>query len=44
MTYQKEIKYKMKYTPILFNFKSKKIEFGQDMTAEIIIERPLTAQ
>ena len=42
-TYHKEIKYKMKYTPVLFNFKSKKIEFGQDMTTEIIIERSLTS-
>ena len=37
MTCIKEIKYKMKYTPVLFNFKTKKIEFGEDMTAEIMV-------
>jgi hypothetical protein len=33
----KGIKYKMKYTPVVFNFKTKKVEFGEDMTAEIIM-------
>jgi hypothetical protein len=27
----------MKYTPVLFNFKTKEIEFAEDMTAEIMI-------
>jgi len=27
----------MQYTPVLFNFKTKKVEFGDDMTAEIIL-------
>jgi hypothetical protein len=33
----KGIKYKMEYTPIHFNFKTKKLEFGKEMTAEIIL-------
>jgi hypothetical protein len=37
MPQPKEMKYKMKYTPVLFNFKTKKVEFGEAMTAEIII-------
>jgi hypothetical protein len=37
MTHLKEIKYRMKYTPVLFDFKAKKIEFGEDMTAEIMV-------
>jgi hypothetical protein len=28
---------KMKYTPVLFNFKTKEIEFAEDMIAEIMI-------
>ena len=38
MTHLKEIKHKMKYTPVHFNFKTKKVEFGEDMTAEIMIK------
>jgi hypothetical protein len=37
MTYLKEMKYKMKYTAVIFNFKTKKIEFEEDMTTEIMI-------
>ena len=29
MTHLKEIKYKVKYTPVHFNFKTKKVEFGE---------------
>jgi hypothetical protein len=35
-----EIKYKMKYTPATFDFKTKKIEFGEEMTAEITVSEP----
>jgi ribosomal protein L20 len=38
MTHRKEIK--MKYTSVLFNFKTKEIEVEQDMTAEIMINEP----
>jgi hypothetical protein len=38
MTHRKEIK--MKYTPVLFNFKTKEIEVGEDMTAKIMINEP----
>jgi hypothetical protein len=34
ITHLKEIKYWMKYTPVLFNFKTKEIEFEEDMIAE----------
>jgi len=27
----------MEYTPVHFNFKTKKVEFGKEMTAEIIL-------
>ena len=33
----KGIKYKMEYTPVHFNFKTKKIEFGKKMAAEIML-------
>ncbi|MFL6380377.1 MAG: hypothetical protein ACJ71F_02260 [Nitrososphaeraceae archaeon] len=33
----KWIKYKMEYAPVHFNFKTKKVEFGEEMTAEIIL-------
>jgi hypothetical protein len=33
----KEIKCKMEYTPVLFNFKTKKVEFGEEMSAEIML-------
>ena len=29
MTHLKEIKHKMKYIPVHFNFKTKKVEFGE---------------
>jgi hypothetical protein len=32
-----EIKYKVKYAPILFNFKTKQVEFGEEMTTEIML-------
>jgi hypothetical protein len=31
------IKYKVEYTPVHFNFKTKKMEFDKEMTAEIIL-------
>jgi hypothetical protein len=34
------IKYTMEYTPVHFNFKTKKVEFGEEMTAEIILNDP----
>ena len=37
MTHLKEIKHKVKYTPVHFNFKTKKVEFGEDRAAEITI-------
>jgi hypothetical protein len=37
MTSIKGIKYKMEYTPVQFNFKTKNVEFGEEMTAEIIL-------
>jgi hypothetical protein len=27
----------MKYSPVTFDFKTKKVEFGEEMTAEIIV-------
>jgi hypothetical protein len=33
----KEIKYKVDYSPALFNFKSKKVEFGEEMSGEIML-------
>jgi hypothetical protein len=33
----KGIKYKMEYTSVHFNFKTKKVEFDKEMTAEIIL-------
>ena len=35
-----EIKYKMKYAPVTFDFKTKKVELGEEMTAEIIVSEP----
>ena len=35
----KGIKYKMEYTPVHFNFKTKKVEFGKEMTAEIMLNQ-----
>ena len=31
------IKYKIEYIPVHFNFKTKKMEFGNEMTAEIML-------
>ena len=36
----KGIKYKMEYTPVHFNFKTKKVEFGKEMAAEIMLNEP----
>jgi hypothetical protein len=36
----KGIKYKMEYTPVHFNFKTRKVEFGEEMTAEIMLNDP----
>jgi len=33
----KGIKYKMEYASVHFNFKTRKVEFGEEMTAEIIL-------
>jgi hypothetical protein len=33
----KWIKYKMEYAAVHFNFNTKKVEFGEEMTAEIIL-------
>jgi hypothetical protein len=33
----KGIKYKIEYTAVHFNFKTKKVEFGKEMTAEIML-------
>jgi hypothetical protein len=33
----KGIKYKVEYTPVDFNFKTKKVEVGKEMTAEIML-------
>jgi hypothetical protein len=35
-----EIKYRMKYAPVTFDFKTKKVELGEEMTAEIIASEP----
>jgi hypothetical protein len=35
----KGIKYKMEYTPVHFNFKTKKVEFGKGLTAEIMLNQ-----
>jgi hypothetical protein len=41
MKHLKEIiKYRIKYTPVLFNFKTKEIEFAEDLTVEIMINEP----
>jgi hypothetical protein len=31
------IKYKVEYIPVHFNFKTKKMEFDKEMTAEIML-------
>jgi hypothetical protein len=31
-------KYKVEYIPVHFNFKTKKMEFGKEMTAEIMLK------
>jgi hypothetical protein len=36
MAHLSEIKYKIKYAPVIFDFKAKKVEFGEEMTAERI--------
>jgi hypothetical protein len=36
VTHPKEIKYKMTFTPVVFNFKTKKVDFGEEMTTEIM--------
>jgi hypothetical protein len=36
----KGIKYKMEYAPVHFNFNTRKVEFGEEMTAEIILNDP----
>jgi hypothetical protein len=36
MAHLREIKYKMKYEPVIFDFKVKKVVYGEEMTAEII--------
>ena len=36
MAHLREIKYKMKYAPIIFDFKAKQVVYGEEMTAEII--------
>jgi hypothetical protein len=38
MPEQKEIKYKMTFTPVIFNFKTKKVDFEEEMTTEIIAD------
>jgi hypothetical protein len=30
----------MEYAPVHFNFKTRKVEFGEEMTAEIILNDP----
>jgi hypothetical protein len=41
MKHLKEIiKCKIKYSPVVFNFKTKEIEFEEDMTVEIMINEP----
>jgi hypothetical protein len=36
MPHPKEIKYKVTYTPVVFNFKTKKVDLGEEMIAEIM--------
>ncbi|MFL6342650.1 MAG: hypothetical protein ACJ71K_02725 [Nitrososphaeraceae archaeon] len=36
MSHPKEIKYKMTFTPVLFNFKTKKVDLEEEMTTEIM--------
>jgi hypothetical protein len=36
----KGIKYKIEYAPVHFNFKTRKVEFGEEMTADIILNDP----
>ena len=37
MASTKEIKYKMTFTPVHFNFKTKDVEVGKEMIAEITL-------
>jgi len=37
MTDMQAIKYKVKYAPILFNFKTNQVEFREEMTTEIML-------
>jgi hypothetical protein len=41
MSQPKEIKYKMTFTPVVFNFKTKKVDFGEEMTTEIMANEPM---
>jgi len=36
MTESKEVKYKMTFTPAVFNFKTKKVDLEEEMTTEIV--------
>jgi hypothetical protein len=36
VSHPKEIKYKMTFIPVGFNFKTKKVEIGDEMTTEIM--------
>ena len=38
MSHLREIKYKIKYAPVIFDFKAKEVEFGEEMTTEIIAD------
>jgi hypothetical protein len=40
MASTKGIKYKMEYAPVHFNFKTRKVEFGEEMAVEIILNDP----
>jgi hypothetical protein len=37
MVSTKEIRYKIEYIPVHFNFKTKEVEVGKEMTAEITL-------
>ena len=40
MRYSREVTYKMNYTPVVFDFKTKKVEFKEEMTIEIMANEP----
>jgi len=40
MSQPKKIKYRMTFTPVVFNFRTKKVDFGEEMTAEIMANEP----